>query len=60
MISNLYMNLMPINALWSMSSGMLCLHLFVQHVVLVEFVVIVVISLTLGCLGKDAVIRESV
>jgi hypothetical protein len=34
--------------------------LFGQHVVLVEFVVIVVISLTLGCLGIDAVIRESV
>jgi hypothetical protein len=50
MICNLYMNLMPINALWSMSSCMLCLHMFVKHVVLVEFVVIVVISLTLWML----------
>jgi hypothetical protein len=31
-----------------------------QHVVLVRFVVIVVISLTHGCLGIDVVIRESV
>jgi hypothetical protein len=50
MICNLYMNLMPINALWSMSSCMLCLHMFAQHVVLVGFVVIVVISLTLWML----------
>jgi hypothetical protein len=50
MICNLYMNLMPINALWSMSSRMLCLHMFAQHVVLVGFVVIVVISLTLWML----------
>jgi hypothetical protein len=34
MICNLYMNLMSINALWSMSSRMLCLHMFAQHVVL--------------------------
>jgi hypothetical protein len=47
MICNLYMNLMPINALWSMSSRMLCLHMFAQHVALVGFVVIVVIGLTL-------------
>jgi quinol-cytochrome oxidoreductase complex cytochrome b subunit len=51
MICNLYMNLMPIIALWSMSSRMLCLHMFAQHVVLVGFVVIVVISLTLWMLG---------
>jgi hypothetical protein len=38
---------MLIDALWSMSSHMLCLHMFVQHVVLVGFVVILVISLTL-------------
>jgi quinol-cytochrome oxidoreductase complex cytochrome b subunit len=44
------MNLMPINALWSMSSCMLCLHMFAQHVVLVGFVVIVVIILTLWML----------
>jgi hypothetical protein len=50
MICNLYMNLMPSNALWSMSSRMLYLHMFVQHVVLVGFVVIVVISLTLWML----------
>jgi hypothetical protein len=60
MICNLYMNLMPINALWSMSSRMLGLHMFAQHVVLVGFVVIMVISLTCGCLGIDVVIRESV
>jgi quinol-cytochrome oxidoreductase complex cytochrome b subunit len=41
---------MPINALWSMSSRMLCLRMFAQHVVLVGFVVIVVISLTLWML----------
>jgi hypothetical protein len=50
MICNLYMNLMPINALWSMSSCMLCLHMFVQHVVSLGFVVIVVISLNLKML----------
>jgi quinol-cytochrome oxidoreductase complex cytochrome b subunit len=44
------MNLMPIDALWSMSSRMLCLHMFAQHVVLVGFVAIVVISLTLWML----------
>jgi hypothetical protein len=54
------MYLMPINALWSMSSLMLYLHMFAQHVVLVGFVVIVVISLTLWILGIDALIRESV
>jgi quinol-cytochrome oxidoreductase complex cytochrome b subunit len=41
------MNLMPIDALWSMSSRMLCLHMFAHHVVLVGFVVIVLINLTL-------------
>jgi hypothetical protein len=51
MICNLYVNLMPINTLWSMSLRMLCLHRFAQHVVLVGFVVIVVISLTLWMLG---------
>jgi hypothetical protein len=50
MICNLYMNLMPINALWSMPLRMLCLHMFAQHVVLVGFVVIVVICLTLWML----------
>jgi hypothetical protein len=50
MICNLYMNLMPINALWSMSLRMLYLHMFAQHVVLVGFVVIVVISLALWML----------
>jgi quinol-cytochrome oxidoreductase complex cytochrome b subunit len=53
MICNLYMNLMPINVLWSMSSHTLCLHMFAQHVVLVGFVVIVVISLTLGVSEKS-------
>jgi ABC-type microcin C transport system permease subunit YejE len=43
-----------------MSLRMLYLHMYVQHVVLVGFVVIVVISLTYGCLGIDAVIRENV
>jgi hypothetical protein len=38
---------------------MLCLHMFARHVVLVGFVVIMVISLTLWCLGIDVVIRES-
>jgi quinol-cytochrome oxidoreductase complex cytochrome b subunit len=60
MICNLYINLMSIDALWSMSSCILCLHMFAQHVVLVGFVVIVVISLTLWMLGIDVVIRESV
>jgi hypothetical protein len=50
MICNLYMNLVLIDALWSMSSHMLRLHMFAQHVVLVGFVVIVVISLTLWML----------
>jgi hypothetical protein len=50
MICNLYMNLMQINALWSVSSRMLRLHMFAQHVALVGFVVIVVISLTLWML----------
>jgi hypothetical protein len=41
------MNLMPVNAPWSMSLRLLYLHMCVQHVVLVGFMVIVVISLTL-------------
>jgi hypothetical protein len=59
MICNLYTDLMPINALWSMSLRLLYLHMCVKHVVLVGFMVIVVISLTYGCLGIDASIRES-
>jgi hypothetical protein len=41
---------MLINVLWSMPLRMLCLHMFTQHVVLVGFVVIMVISLTLWML----------
>jgi hypothetical protein len=44
LICNLYVNLMLIDAPWSMSLQMLGLHMFAQHVVLVGFVVIVVIS----------------
>jgi hypothetical protein len=57
MICNLYMNIMPINALWSMSSRMLCLHMFAQHVVLIGFVVIVVISLTLLMLRRRLYVK---
>jgi hypothetical protein len=41
---------MPINASWSFSLQMLYLHMYAQHVVLVGFVVIMVISLTLWML----------
>jgi hypothetical protein len=41
---------MLINASWSMSLQMLCLHMFAQHVVLIGFVVVVVINLTLWML----------
>ena len=44
------MNSMSIDALWSMSSQVLYLYMFAQHVILVGFVVIVVISQTLWML----------
>jgi hypothetical protein len=50
MICNLYMNLISVSASWSISLRMLYLHMCVQQVVLVGFLVIVVIILTLWML----------